>query len=427
MRVDPVFAHFRKAPPNELARKLGLRWVHGLIDLTRYSRGETYYELRDKDWNESFGVGSATEDALRIALLESVEHATRVQMRTNEIEGMDIKGVADVLGVPERAIKDVLAALLLEGLIEEEAGTFGHGATEGACRITTEGARELRALRRQPRPQITSGRAVRAVLLTDIVGSTARAAEVGDEAWQSVLKEHYRISEELVDQFGGRLVKRTGDGILALFELPTSALICALGLRSRLGGIGVRIRAGIHAGEIDVSNEDVTGIAVHVAARLLEESDGFILTTEVVRELAAGSGLEFTDFGEQTLRDVLGGWRLFAVGTTGGEAVTHGSHNPAAVTHRSHDSERERRLNELLDQVLELKDAAFEAHEQGARWSNRMANAGRRIDTLLKQLPDERFPPQVAEYGRGRPNQVINMWQLVYSVVQESLVRGRLG
>lgn len=171
----------------------------------------------------------------------------------------------------------------------------------------------------------------------------------------------------------------------------------------------------------------MSGIAVHVAARLLEDNDGSILTTEVVRELAAGSGLEFTDLGEQTLRDVPGGWRIFAVGTAGGEAVTHGSHDPEAVTHRSHDSGRERRLNELLDQILELKDAAFEAHEQGARWSNRMANAGRRIDTLLKQLPDEGLPPQVAEYGTGRPNQVISMWQFVYSVVQEILVKERPG
>src|SRR5205085_954995 len=149
-------------------------------DLQRYSKGEIYYETRDGDWNPAFGGGSMTEETLRIHLLAALEQATRLEMRTGTIEGIDANGAADVLGAPDRVVKDGLAGLLLEGLVEEAGATFGHGATEGACRITTEGARTLRVLRERLLPQSAPTRAIRSVLFTDIVGSTERVAEIGD-------------------------------------------------------------------------------------------------------------------------------------------------------------------------------------------------------------------------------------------------------
>jgi class 3 adenylate cyclase len=152
------------------------------------------------------------------------------------------------------------------------------------------------------------------VLFTDIVGSTGRAVEMGDRRWRRLLDEHDDIVREHVDRFGGRLVKTTGDGALATFEGPAKAIRCSLGMQKRLGGIDIRVRCGLHAGEVEVRGDDVGGIAVHIAARVLAEAEpGEILASSTVKDLVVGSGMTFSDRGIRTLKGVPDEWRLYAV------------------------------------------------------------------------------------------------------------------
>jgi class 3 adenylate cyclase len=152
------------------------------------------------------------------------------------------------------------------------------------------------------------------VLFADIVGSTDRAAEMGDRKWRRLLDEHDDIVRDRVERFGGRLVKTTGDGALATFEGPAKAIRCSLGLREQLDGIDVRIRCGIHAGEVEVRGDDVGGIAVHIAARVMGEAEpGEILASSTVKDLVVGSGMKFSDRGTRVLKGVPEEWRLYAV------------------------------------------------------------------------------------------------------------------
>jgi class 3 adenylate cyclase len=152
------------------------------------------------------------------------------------------------------------------------------------------------------------------VLFTDIVGSTERAREVGDRRWGELLDLHDRLARELVGQLDGRLVKSTGDGILALFDRPGRAIRCATGLRDRLRGSGVEIRAGVHTGEVQLRGDDVGGIAVHFAARVMAAAGpGEVLVSGTVHDLVAGSDHVLEDRGAHTLKGLSGEWRLFAV------------------------------------------------------------------------------------------------------------------
>jgi class 3 adenylate cyclase len=157
-------------------------------------------------------------------------------------------------------------------------------------------------------------RALATVLFTDIVGSTERARQVGDRRWGELLDTHDRLARELVAQLHGRLVKSTGDGILALFDRPGRGIRCATALRDRLRDSGVEIRAGVHTGEVQVRGEDVGGIAVHFAARVMAvAAPGEVLVSGTVRDLVAGSDYVLEDRGAHALKGIGGEWRLFAV------------------------------------------------------------------------------------------------------------------
>jgi class 3 adenylate cyclase len=152
------------------------------------------------------------------------------------------------------------------------------------------------------------------VLFTDIVGSTELARRVGDRRWGELLDLHDRLARELVGQLQGRLVKSTGDGILALFDRPGRGIRCATGLRDRLRDSGVEIRAGVHTGEVQLRGDDVGGIGVHVAARVMAAAGpGEVLVSSTVHDLVAGSDYVLEDRGPHALKGVGGEWRLFAV------------------------------------------------------------------------------------------------------------------
>jgi class 3 adenylate cyclase len=157
-------------------------------------------------------------------------------------------------------------------------------------------------------------RALAAVLFTDIVGSTERASALGDRQWRHLLETHDAVARTVVEQHRGRLVKTTGDGMLATFDGPGRAIRCAMALGDALRPLGLEIRAGLHTGEVEVMGADIAGIGVHIAARVLEAAQpGDLLVSAAVPMLVAGSGFEFDDMGEHELKGVSGTWRLHRV------------------------------------------------------------------------------------------------------------------
>jgi len=164
------------------------------------------------------------------------------------------------------------------------------------------------------RPGPTSRRVLATVLFTDIVGSTRLAAGMGDNRWQRVLDDHYRLTRKQLDRYGGREVKTVGDGMLATFDGPARAVRCAAAIRDGVRELGLEIRAGLHTGEIELEPDDIAGLAVHIGARisaLAGASD--VLVSSTVKDLVAGSGLDFEDRGSHSLKGVPGEWRIYAL------------------------------------------------------------------------------------------------------------------
>lgn len=162
-------------------------------------------------------------------------------------------------------------------------------------------------------------RALAAILFTDIVGSTERASALGDREWRNLLETHDAVARTVVDQHRGKLVKMTGDGVLATFDGPGRAIRCAMALGDALRPLNLQIRAGLHTGEVEIRETDIAGIGVHIAARVLEScSPGEVWVSAAVPMLVAGSGFEFEDRGEHELKGVPDNWRLFAVSAQSG-------------------------------------------------------------------------------------------------------------
>jgi class 3 adenylate cyclase len=152
------------------------------------------------------------------------------------------------------------------------------------------------------------------VLFTDIVGSTERAAELGDGAWRQLLERHDSVVRKAIERHRGHEVKNTGDGFLATFDGPARAIRAAGSMSNDVRPLGIEIRAGLHTGECEVRNGDVGGLAVHIAARVMGCADGGeVLTSSTVKDLVVGSGIDFEDRGERELKGVPGNWRIFAV------------------------------------------------------------------------------------------------------------------
>ncbi len=171
------------------------------------------------------------------------------------------------------------------------------------------------------RPAVAFTRTLATVLFTDIVDSTARAAEVGDVEWESVIRRHDRATRAAVEAGRGTLVKSTGDGVLATFDGPARAVGAAREFREACRGLGLEVRAGLHVGEIEARGDDVGGIAVHIASRVQALAEpGEILVTRTVKDLTYGSGLEFEDRGTYELKGVPDPWQILVVvdGAAGG-------------------------------------------------------------------------------------------------------------
>ena len=191
-------------------------------------------------------------------------------------------------------------ALLSPGVTRRLIGAFAGGQAQGL-------------------PSGSDGdRVLATVMFSDIVSSTERAADLGDRRWRDELDRHDELVREQLRAHGGREIKTTGDGFLALFDAPARAIRCAVAIRERLRAVGVDVRIGLHSGEVELRGNDVGGIAVNIAARVAAiGSGGDVVVSSTVRDLVTGSGIEFVDRGEHVLRGVPDRWRLFGVAGPG--------------------------------------------------------------------------------------------------------------
>jgi class 3 adenylate cyclase len=164
-------------------------------------------------------------------------------------------------------------------------------------------------------PTAGTDRVLATVVFTDIVASTEQGAAVGDSRWRELLDHHDRAAQSEVARFKGRLVKSTGDGVLATFDGPARGIKCAQALGQRMAAFGLDIRAGVHTGEIELRGADVAGLGVAIARRICDLAErGELLASRTVKDLVAGSGIAFADRGPHQLKGVPDDWQLFAVG-----------------------------------------------------------------------------------------------------------------
>ena len=235
---------------------------------------------------------------------------------------IDIRAVLGTIGVPtlvlhrrdDRMINVEMGRYLAEHIpgakLVELDGTDHFFWVGDADAILDEIEEFLTGLRRGPEPD----RVLATVLFTDLVGSTEHAVELGDTRWRYLLESHQAQVRRQLERFRGREVKTMGDGFLATFDGPARAVRCAQAVVDQSRGLGLETRAGLHTGECELMNDDVGGIAVHIAARVATLAEAReVLVSSTVKDLVAGSGLTFADRGVHALKGVPDKWRLFAV------------------------------------------------------------------------------------------------------------------
>ena len=168
----------------------------------------------------------------------------------------------------------------------------------------------LTGVRHHPVPE----RVLATVLFTDIVNATQRTAELGDRQWRDLLARHNSLIRRELDRFRGREIDTAGDGFFVTFDGPARAIRCAEAIQNAVTQLGLTVRVGLHTGECEIVDEKVTGIAVHIGARVMNHAEpGEVLVTSTVKDLVAGSGIGFVDRGAYELKGVPGKWRMFAV------------------------------------------------------------------------------------------------------------------
>jgi class 3 adenylate cyclase len=244
------------------------------------------------------------------------------QAMVRNIYELDVRHVLPLISVPTLVIQHPEARGLNPGLGRYLAAHIPgaqHRELPGSDNLIWAGDQdrvvaEIEEFITGARPARPTDRRLATVLFTDIVDSTRHAADLGDSAWRGLLARHDAVARDMTQQAGGQAIKSTGDGILATFDRPGRAVDAAIGIRDRTADLGLRVRAGLHAGEIELAGGDVAGLGVHIASRvasLAGPSD--ILVTGTVRDLLLGSGVELVERGSRVLKGVPGKWRLFAV------------------------------------------------------------------------------------------------------------------
>ena len=178
--------------------------------------------------------------------------------------------------------------------------------------LSAEELNRIRSYISAPAGSPDANRILLTVLFTDIVDSTKRAAELGDAGWSKLLDRHNHVVRQAIAEAGGVEIKTLGDGFLAAFDTPGRALRCATAAHNGMESIELSIRAGVHTGECELKGNDVAGVAVHLAARVIGlAGPGEVMVSNTVKELMTGSGIVFEDRGEHELKGIPGRWRVY--------------------------------------------------------------------------------------------------------------------
>ena len=319
--------------------------VDALILYAAYAssrRREDYSWGRDPEWVEQYlaqldhqwGQGSFLEQmAPSLVGNEAFEESWGRFERYSSSPG---NAVAYARAHVEDDVRDLLSAVAVPTLVIQRADDTYRGA--GQSRYIAEGIRDARYIEIQGRDHLPyvgdqdaiidevqefltgvrsgpdSNRVLATVLFTDIVDSTKRAAELGDSRWHELLELHNQAVTVQLDGHRGELVDTAGDGMLAMFDGPARAVRCAVAIREAVAALGLQIRAGLHTGEVDIGPTGMAGLGVHIGARVaaLARPDE-VLVSRTVKDLVAGSRIEFVDRGLHELKGVPEKWHLFSV------------------------------------------------------------------------------------------------------------------
>lgn len=310
-------------------------WVSGLLDVEENPGGEKWLELDRKhrdaiehwgdgrvlDWAAPSRAGSELNKRMFGAMERAALSPAMAAALWDAITSCDIRAVVPTIDVP------TLVLAHRESAIPVENSRFLASHIGGARLVELPGqdhavaggdvegvADEMEEFLTGARRSSSTGRVLATVMLTDIVGSTERGAAIGDTAWKEVRERHDAMVRQQLPRFGGRELKQTGDGFLAVFDGPARAVDCAEAVRETIRELDLELRVGIHTGECEVIGDDITGMAVNIAARiggLAGPSE--VLVSSTVRDLVVGSELRFVDAGTHELKGVPGKWRVFRV------------------------------------------------------------------------------------------------------------------
>lgn len=269
----------------------------------------------DMPWNEEIRAGwarlerlSASPRTLALVTPLAFELDVRAVLPTVRVPTLVVQHADSVLVPPAKG--KYIAEHIPNAKYVEVPGRNWHHIVEP----WRESFQEIAEFLTGQRAEVADDRVLATVLFTDIVGSTRKAAEIGDHDWHALLDAHDAVVRSLLSRFRGREVDTSGDGFLATFDGPQRAIRCAMAIRDAVQVLGIEVRAGLHTGECEVRGDDIGGIAVHIGARVgALAGPSEVLVSSTLRDLVIGSGLLFEERGAHELKGVPGQWHLFAV------------------------------------------------------------------------------------------------------------------
>jgi class 3 adenylate cyclase len=273
-------------------------------DLSRYRANADEAHIR---WWRRRTRASASPGAARNLILMNSQIDVRAVLQTIRVPTLVLHRSGDR---DSRCDEGRYVAERIPGARFIELEGEDHAPGSNPDQIVDEVEEFLTGVRRGPQPE----RVLATILFTDIVGSTERAAELGDRRWRELLAQHQLVIRAELERWRGREVDTAGDGFLASFDGPARAVRCAWAIRGKMPQLDLAVRLGVHTGEVEILGDKVAGIAVHTGARIAAlASPGEVLVSSTVKDLVAGSGLGFDERGEHELKGVPGVWRLYAV------------------------------------------------------------------------------------------------------------------
>ena len=323
---DVVRALVMIAPMPRMLRGPGYEWAQTAAE--RAARIATIIESWGKDSPENVMAGFAGDDpqARRaLARMQRQSMSPRAAAAAHSMAGeIDVRHVLPTIQCPTLVLHrehDPFIDQRHARYVAEHIPNARYVELPGGGPVwvgeVDDAADEIEHFLTGTRRPVVSDRVLATVLFTDIVGSTQRAAQLGDDAWRALLARHDAVVHQEVERHRGRVVKSLGDGALAIFDGPSRAISSATAIRDGVRDLDLEIRAGLHSGECELlADDDVGGLAVHIGARISSlAAPGEVLVSSTVRDLSVGSGQTLTDRGEHDLKGVPGSWRIFAVET----------------------------------------------------------------------------------------------------------------